>query len=399
MYIAKRYFFSKKDSNIVAILTRISWIGMAVVCAALIILLSAFNGIESVIQKMYGKFDADITITHSKRKTFLSSEFNFELLNQEGVSAYSKGIEELVVLQQDKKWANARIVGVEPNYLDMVEYADNTLVEEPTCKTNHTCLFTLLEQQYVFLAPGLVDKLEIRPGQTEFSVLAGKRDMKIKQGQEMFNKTRVQCASVFNFNREVNEEVVIWSLKQAQELLGYQNEITHVYIKLNEGVNHEEFKKELQEKIGGNFTVKTNYEKHEMIYKTSQSERLMVLIIMVFVFIFAAINLIASLTIQYIEKQKDVTSLMAIGLKKSDIQRVFIFNGMLICLAGLVLGLIVGYAVCFAQQYSGFVSMGGINEGFPIVLKWTDFLFVVLMVASLGFVFSWATVKIISRAL
>lgn len=383
----------------VAILTRISWAGMAVVCAALIILLSAFNGIESVIQKMYGKFDADITIAHSKRKTFLSSEFNFELLKHDDVLTYSKGIEELVVLQQDKKWANARIVGIEPSYLDMVEYAKNTLVEEPTCKTNNRCLYTLLDQQNVFLAPGLVDKLEIRPGQTEFSILAGKRDMKIKQGQEMFKKTRVQCASVFNFNREVNEEVVIWSLKQAQELLGYQNEITNIYIKLKEGVDHEEFKKELLEKLRRNFTVKTNYEKHEMIYKTSQSERLMVLIIMVFVFVFAAINLIASLTIQYIEKQKDVISLMAIGLKKSDIQQVFIINGMLICLAGLVLGLIIGYSVCIAQQHSGFVSMGNINEGFPIVLNWTDFFFVVFMVMSLGFVFSWITVKIISRQL
>jgi lipoprotein-releasing system permease protein len=383
----------------VAILTRISWVGMAVVCAALIILLSAFNGIESVIQKMYGKFDADITITHSKRKTFLSSEFNFELLKHDDVSTYSKGIEELVVLQQDKKWANARIVGIEPSYLDMVEYANNTLVEEPTCKTNNTCLYTLLEQQDVFLAPGLVDKLEIRPGQTEFSILAGKRDMKIKQGQEMFKKSKVQCASVFNFNREVNEEVVIWSLKQTQELLGYRNEITHIYIKLKEGTNQDEFKVQLQESIGQNYTVKTNYEKHEMIYKTSQSERLMVLIIMVFVFVFAAINLIASLTIQYIEKHKDVTALMSIGFKKSEIQRVFIFNGMLICLAGLVLGLIIGYTVCIAQQLSGFISMGGLNEGFPIVLKWKDLLFVIFMVMSLGFVFSWATVKIISRAL
>ena len=118
---------------------------------------------------------------------------------------------------------------------DAIKNSYNTLLEEPICKKEITCLFNLLKSQDVFLAPGLVDKLEIRPNQTEFSILAGKREMKIRQGQDMFKKTRVQCASVFNYNREVNEEVVIWSLERAQELLGYQNEITHIYISLKEG--------------------------------------------------------------------------------------------------------------------------------------------------------------------
>ena len=372
---------------------------MAVVCAALVILLSAFNGIESVIQEMYGKFDTEITVTHSTRKTFLPSEIDESHLQNDKTLNYAKGVEELVVLQNDTKWTNAKIMGVEPGFLNMVDYPNNTLLEEPVCKKDVTCLFNLLKSQEVFLAPGLVDKLEIRPNQTEFSILAGKREMKIRQGQDMFKKTRVQCASVFNYNREVNEEVVIWSLERAQELLGYQNEITHIYISLKEGVDQEVFKQELQKKLGNNFRVRTNLEKNEMIYKTSKSERLMVLIILVFVFVFAAINLIASLTIQYIEKQKDILSLSAVGLTKVQIQRIFISNGVFICLAGLFFGLFLGYGVCFIQIWTGMITMGAVNEGFPVVFKLMDFIFIISMVLGLGFLFSWLTIKSLSRAL
>ena len=373
--------------------------GMAVVCAALVILLSAFNGIESVIQDMYGKFDTEITVTHSSRKTFLPSEIDESHLQNDKILNYAKGVEELVVLQNDTKWTNAKIIGVEPGFLNMVDYPNNTLLEEPICKKEIACLFNLLKSQDVFLAPGLVDKLEIRPNQTEFSILAGKREMKIRQGQDMFKKTRVQCASVFNYNREVNEEVVIWSLERAQELLGYQNEITHIYISLKEGVDQEVFKQELQKKLGNNFRVRTNLEKNEMIYKTSKSERLMVLIILVFVFVFAAINLIASLTIQYIEKQKDILSLSAVGLTKVQIQRIFISNGVFICLAGLFFGLFLGYGVCFIQIWTGMITMGAVNKGFPVVFKLMDFIFIISMVLGLGFLFSWLTIKSLSRAL
>ncbi|MBM3453826.1 MAG: FtsX-like permease family protein [Bacteroidetes bacterium] len=370
---------------------------MAIVCAALVIILSAFNGIESVIQRMYGKFDADITVTHNTRKTFLPSEFNESALFNEDIAMYSKGIEELVVLQNDKKWTNAKILGVEPEFLNMIEYSNNSLLDPPDCKRDNACLYPLLEEQYVFLAPGLLDKLEIRPGQTEFSLLAGKREMKINQGKEIFKKTRVQCASVFDFNKEVNEENVLWSLKQTQEFLGYKNEISHIYIKLKEGVSQEDFKKDFQREIGNNFIVKTNYEKHEIIYKTSKSERLIILIIMIFIFVFAAINLIASLTIQYLEKQKDIQTLRSVGFKNKDIQYVFILNGILICFAGLLLGLTLGYGVCLFQKLTGFVSMGGIKEGFPIVFRWADLFFIIMMVFSFGCGFSWCTIKLLSR--
>jgi len=370
---------------------------MGMVCAALVIILSAFNGIESVIQTMYGKFDADITITHNKRKTFLPSEFNERVLLNENIAFSSRGIEELVVLQNDKKWTNAKILGIQPAFLDMVEYSNNSLYKAPTCEGNHKCLYKLLEGQEIFLAPGLADKLEIRPGQTEISILAGKREMRMKQGEEMFKKTRVQCASVFNFNKEVNEENILWSLKNTQELLGYTDEISHIYIKLKEGVDQEDFKKDFQREIGSNFTVKTNYEKHELVYKTSKSERLIILIIMIFIFVFAAINLIASLTIQYLEKQKDIQALRSLGLNNKDIQYAFIFNGILICSAGLVFGLAIGYSVCIYQRLTGFVTMGEMSVGFPIVFRWTDLFFIILMVFSLGFGFSWGTIKLLSR--
>ena len=125
----------------------------------------------------------------------------------------------------------------------------------------------------------------------------------------------------------------------------------------------------------------------------------MVLIILVFVFVFAAINLIASLTIQYIEKQKDILSLLAVGLTKVQIQRIFISNGVFICLAGLFFGLFLGYGVCFIQIWTGMITMGAVNEGFPVVFKLMDFIFIISMVLGLGFLFSWLTIKSLSRAL
>jgi lipoprotein-releasing system permease protein len=152
-----------------------------------------------------------------------------------------------------------------------------------------------------------------------------------------------------NYNKEVNEDKLLWPLAATRELLNYSSELTHVYVQVKGEFTNDEVKEKIQSALGSNFQVKTNFEKNELIFQTSKSERVVVIIIMIFIFILASFNLIASLTMLYIEKKENITSLESLGLSRKGVFQIFFFEGLLISGIGIVAGLLFGYFVCFLQ--------------------------------------------------
>ena len=144
--------------------------------------------------------------------------------------------------------------------------------------------------------------------------------------------------------------------------------------------------------------MRTNLEKNELIFRTSKSERLVVFIILLFVFVLAAFNLVASLTMLYVEKKDSIQLLSAIGMSKKDIFRNFFYEGLLISGWGVFLGLIFGYVVCFLQMSMEFLIIPGANIPFPIVFSLTDFFLIFGSVSLLSLVFSYFPVRLIVRS-
>jgi lipoprotein-releasing system permease protein len=197
----------------------------------------------------------------------------------------------------------------------------------------------------------------------------------------------------------VNASALLWDFQSASELLGYNQEISKLYISLAPGYDAQEVKEQIQKSLSHNsFLVRTNLEKNELIFRTSKSERLVVFIILLFVFILAAFNLIASLTMLYVEKKDSVQLLSAIGMSKKEVFNIFFYEGLLISGWGIFLGLILGYAVCFLQLTSDMLIIPGANIPFPIVFSLSDFFLILGSVSVLSFLFSYFPVRIIVKS-
>jgi len=358
-------------------------------------LLSAFNGIEQMIEKLYSEYDTDITIVSANSKTFDEDEIDLKRISGiEGVANYSKAIDEIVVLKHEKKWVNAQMTGIDSSFLVMTHMSKHMVDGSP---------FILKEgDDFGIIGASLLDKLggfiPDRVGFESIQIFAPKRDAKIRLGSNPFKSQFVQIAGRMNFNREVNAERIVLSIDLAKELLNYGKDITSIYVDVKPDFTNEEVKDQIQQAIGKSFQVKTNYEKNELIYKTSKSEKIIVIVILVFIFILAAFNLIASLTMLFVEKKENLKTLTSMGADQKTLFRIFFYEGLLISGKGILFGLMLGYAVCFFQVYSGILSMpnsGG--EAFPIAMSYKDGLLILSLVCGLSLLFSYLPVKMMMK--
>ena len=354
-------------------------------------MLSAFNGIETMIETLYSEFEPDITITAKKRKTFDESEINWRKIKKcKGILTFSKGLEEVVVLRHEKKWVNATLIGVESNFLRPIKIKDHLLAGEVLFKEKNGAA-------YGIIGVGLMQKLNARKGfQSEHEqilIYAPKRNIKIRFGKTPFYSEQISISGIMNYNNEINQEKILWPLENTRNLLKYSTELSHIYIAVLPNLSNDEMKKKIMEIVGDNFIVKTNYEKNELIFKTSKSERIIILLILVFIFILASFNIVASLTMLFIEKKPNIQTLRSLGLTEKNIFRIFFFEGLLISGSGVIFGLIFGYFLCFLQIKYHLLTIPGVNTPFPIKFAFEDFLLVISSLCSLSILFSYFSVK------
>ena len=375
-------------------ITRISVVGIAITTAALVILLSAFNGIESMIEKLYSEFDTDIVIRYNHGKTFEEESLNLEQIKKtEGVKQISRAVEEIVVLKKEKKWVNAKIYGVDSSYLSIANVKKHMVDGEPFIKRKNIPMG--------IVGATLLDKLEGYIPDNSYETLliyAPKRESKIKITSNPFNSERVMISGRINYNKEVNAESLILPIEFTQKILDYSSDITAVYVDVKEGFKNEIVKQNIIQNISKDFSVKTNYEKNELIYKTSKSEKIIVIVILIFIFILSAFNLVASLTMLIIEKKDNIKTLESIGANKTKIFKIFYYEGMLIATKGILIGLVIGYTICFIQLYGGVLEMPNSNgEIFPVKLKVSDALLIPSLVLVLSILASYLPTKYLLR--
>lgn len=377
------------------LISRISLFGVLIITAALVVLLSAFNGIEKMIEQLYSEFDPPITIQHVQRKTFFENEIDLRRFKAiPGIKNVSRQVEEVIVLRHEQKWINAKLYGVEKSFLSDCHIKKHLL--------GGIGQNTFSDGRFAFVGAELMQNLKIRIGSEtadELLIYAPKRNVKIRLGKAPFHSERLPIDGAVNFNQEVNATALMWDFESASNLLGYDREISKLYLTLKPGYDAQEVKAKIQQAIGKTqFSVRTNLEKNELIFRTSKSERLVVFIILLFVFILAAFNLVASLTMLYVEKKDSVKLLSAIGMTKNDLFRIFFYEGLLISGVGIFFGLMVGYLVCILQLKSEILIIPGANIPFPIVCSLTDFILILSSVSALSFLFSYFPVRLIVKS-
>lgn len=344
-----------------------------------------------MIENLYSEFDSDIIVTPSSGKTFSGEALPFSKLSKiTSIKSTSKVIDEIVVLRHEKKWVNARIYGVEDQFLKMSNAESHLIDGVASFKENNLSLGLIGAQ--------LLDKLEgyipSRTGYESILCYAPKRNAKISPTSNPFTTQTIHLAGRLNYNNEINQNLLLVPIDFAKELLGYESEVTALYINLNSNSQLEDTRDEIQQLLGNKYIVKTHLEKNEIIYKTSKSEKLILIAILIFVFLLAAVNLVASLTMIYIEKKKNVLTLQAMGANEKFIFRIFYYEGLLIAFKGIIIGFIIGLTVCFIQYFFKLIVLPNtIDQAFPINFTFIDGFLIFILVAILSFITSYFPVK------
>lgn len=344
-----------------------------------------------MIEKLYSDFDTDITVRSNLGKTFPESQLDYEAIKKTpGIKNATRAVEEVIVIKHENKTINASLVGVDTSFLTITNMSDHMVDGQAFLKKNN--------QNFGIIGASLLEKLggfiPERVGYEQVLLYIPKRDSKVRLGSNPFTVSKQDLAGRMNFNREVNAEKLVLPLELARELLNYDKDLTAIYIDVDEDYTNESVKLTLQDKLGSDFEVKTNYEKNELIYKTSKSEKLIVLIILLFIFILAAFNLIASLTMLFVEKKDNIHTMIGFGANYKTVFNIFFLEGLLISGKGIIIGLILGYGICFLQLKYPLLTMpnsGG--EAFPIGLSLTDGILIVFLVSALSFIFSFFPVR------
>lgn len=391
-FIATRLLISRQKKTAVSVISWIAVLGMLVSSAAMVILLSAFNGIEGMIEGLYTEFDQEIIVRPRESK-----KINPDSLKQlvsfseqlQGVERTSLFIQERIILRKKKKWANAELWAVEPSFNQMAKlYTREHLINGRAAENENQSL----------IGVGLANKLGLRSMDLtpESAVLyIPRQDRKIRIGKSPFFQQNIAVVGAMDYNKEVNDQILLVSLSFAK---GYFNdEVSGLLIQTQ--INHRSAVNTiLNNKFGKQFTIKTNLEKNELIFKTSKSEKLIVVVILVFVFILSLFNLSASLTMTFLEKKAQLNTMYSLGLSSIDVKRVFIMLGLIIVGFGVFMGLGLGSLLVFLHEQLHLITIPGTLNAFPSKFDVLQVLSLLFLLISLGFVATFITTSFLMKS-
>ena len=381
LYIARRYLVARKSLGVIHVISTISAVGMAIGSAALILILSVYNGFDRIIRENISDLSPDILVTPAQGKYFVPEGTAFEaLLEDSRILQISSVLEEEVLLSYGGRQELARAKGVDSVYEEESRLAEHTV--EGT--------FSLHDGDLPQAAVGasLAYKMGIRPRFTDPLVLHyPRRGARIPLAGPVSALGSVKCAPacLFSINADIDEQLVIVPLEQMRTLLGLEDEVSGLELRVNGPVN-KRLLRSLEELLGPGFRVQDRFQQNPTLYKMMRYEKLAIFLILLFVVIIIATNILGSLSMLTIHKQEDMQTLRALGANEKTIRRIFIWEGSLISLCGLMAGLVAGIALVWVQQRFGIVKMPGgfFLQAYPVVLQAWDVIWVTAGVAAIG---------------
>ncbi|MEO7213689.1 FtsX-like permease family protein [Mucilaginibacter sp.] len=386
IYIAKRYLFSKKQTHAINIISGISMLGVLVGSAALIIILSVFNGFEKVILSMYSDFTPEIKIEPRLGKTFDPNTTYLTQLSKDGrVFSYTSVLQERVLIKYGAKPFIATVKGVSDDFLknrqldSTIQYGSFTLKDSGY---NFAVIGTTLQSS---LGVSLKDQF------TPLQVYSPSRSSgNSTNPMNDFIFRTIIPSGVFGIQQEF-DDLMVTPIEFTRDLLDEPKNVSSVEINFKPGTDVDQVQDEIKEKIGADFVVKNRKEQNTGLYKTINYERWSIFMILTFVLIIAIFNIVGSLTMLVIDKRKDIAILTSLGAHKRLIQGIFFFEGMMISAIGCITGVVLGTIVCLLQLQFNFVKMGAklsVLDAYPVAFKARDFLLVFVTVSVIAVIAS-----------
>ncbi|CAM1334649.1 ABC transporter permease [Tenacibaculum aestuariivivum] len=380
LYIAKRYLFSKTSTNAINIITFIAVFGVVVGALALFVILSGFSGLRTFSESLLNASDPDIQITTVKGKSFKYSEdIHQKLIQHTEIKTISKVIEERVFLKYKNKSQVAYIKGVDENYKNIIP-VDSLL-------TVGTWIDTEFKNTAV-IGYGISYKLSL--GVLNFGeplqILVPKPGKGLINVNNAFRVVSVQIIGAYSGSEEFQNKYVFTELSLAQELLNYnENQISGVELKLNSTEGLAKFQEKLQVVLGDDFQVKTRAQLNAMYYKVINTENFISYLIFTLIIAIALFNVIGSIIMMIIDKRKNLKTLYNLGASIDEIKKIFVLQGFLLTLVGMLVGIVLGVLLVLIQQrYELFMITQ--NLAYPVEFRWVNLLVVIFTISILGYI-------------
>jgi len=397
VYIAKRYLFAKKSHNIINIISAISVGGITIGTAALIIVLSVFNGFENLVVSMFNSFNPDLKVVAVAGKTFNEDDISLKNISSiNGISHLTKVIEE-----------NALVKYLDKQYICTIKAVSNDFNQTSQIDSMIVYGDALLEkgdQNFAIVGQGVSYNLGLSLDDYEnpLTVYVPRRFKGSSINPvEAFNSMLIPPSGIFSVQQEYDQKYMIVPLRFARELLEYDKQLSAIEIKVNKTADPSKVQKQLQTMLGDKFSVKNKFQQEELLFKIMKSEKLAVFMILSFILLIATFNVIGSLSMLIIDKKKDISVLKSLGASNQTIRNIFFTEGMMITFLGAILGLVIGGIVCWTQQTFGLITINSgetfMMEAYPVKILFLDFVYVLLVVGLIGFFAAWYPVKYISK--
>jgi lipoprotein-releasing system permease protein len=394
-FIAKRYLISKKSNNAINVISWISIVAIAVTTAALVIILSAMNGLTSVVADLYHAIEPDLKITAVDSKYMTNKkELTEKIQSIQGIKGISYSIEENALMKLDDKQAIVTIKGVDDEFKNLTQF--DTVVIEGTYRFSHN------NQYYGVFGRGIASNLDINVNDfiSPISIYAPVRGtVESINPEDAFNKISISPAGIFSLHDDFDYKYVLIDLKAAQTLFDCPDSFSIIEISVNDKTELETIQEKLQEKLGPQYQIKNRFQLNDVLFKTLETEKLWTFLILAFILVIATFNIIGALTMLIIEKKKDIKTFYNLGADQKFIRNIFMQEGFLITAVGAISGLVIGLVICLLQQHFHLVEFDkeSIVPYYIIELQIKDFIWILGVVMVIGFLAALYPVRVFTK--
>lgn len=393
MNIALRYLRAKKGHTAVNIISIISVLGVVVTTAALICVLSVFNGFHDLIKDKLSNVDPDIAITATLGKTISDAD------SVAKVASAIPGVAKVMPVVEDNALAifadfsmPLRLKGVPKNYNELTGI-DSVVVEGDFLLDDGV-------SRYAVMGVGPAVNLNARPGSLRMLQLyAPQRRGQVDLNDPMnaFTEDSVFVSGVFMVQQKnYDNDMVFVPIDLARELFDYTTEASQVEVKLAPGTSEADVMEQLEAQLGASYTVKNRIMQQDSSFRLVNMEKWITFLLLAFILVIATFNVISTLSLLIIEKDESIRTFRSLGATDKQITRIFVTEGWLIALVGAVIGVAVGLVLCLCQQQFGWLKLSAsadavIVQSYPVSVVWTDVVVVFMLVAAVGLVTSFVT--------
>ena len=395
LYIARRYLFSSKSKNAVNSITAISVLGVAVGTLALVVVLSVFNGFETLIKSMYQEVNPDFEVTSAVSKSFTLTDGDFEELKSLAPwDAVEQVYQEKVLLRVANKEQIALLKGVHLWPANSSKSIKSHIIKGSSYTDLDTDNWAVIGQSLAYTLSVSVNEV------LKIFVPNQKANATINNSQA-FKEKQFMLAGIYAVQAEYDAAYILADLGVVQDFLDKPLALTSLAFSIAGSHDLSDVQQTLQMHFGSDFEVKNRFEQQEFLYKVLQTEKWAIFFILAFILLIATFTIVASVVMIVLEKRKDISSLWALGAPVKTIQKIFFYEGLLITIFGGGLGLVLGVSVCLLQQHFGFIQLGSqgsfIVNSYPVEVHYKDVVLIVCTVLSLGILITFIPVRLLKQ--